>query len=91
MSKRTSKTFLRVVEDATGKVEREFDVTDKTARQVDKLFSGLSRNLNHDKYTLVIVGHSQKVDGPSPSSLVVDDPLKEVTEVDVQHPGSYVR
>ena len=57
MSKRTSKTFLRVVEDATGKVEKEFDVTDKTARQVDKLFDGLSRNLNHDKYTLVIVGH----------------------------------
>jgi len=77
MSKRTSKTFLRVVEDATGKVEREFDVTDKTARQVDKLFDGLSRKLNHDKYTLVIVGHSQEIDGPSPSSVIVDDPLKE--------------
>lgn len=77
MSKRISKTFLRVVEDSTGKAEKEFDVTDKTARQVDKLFGGLSRNLNHDKYTLVIVGHSQEMGGISPSSLVVDDPLKE--------------
>lgn len=78
MSKRVSKTFLRVVEDATGKVEREFDVTGKTDRQVDKLFDGLSRNLNHSKYTLVIVGQSQEVKGSSPSSLIVDDPLKEV-------------
>lgn len=57
MSERTSKTFLRVVVDATDKVAREFDVTDKTARQVDKLFDGLSRSLNHDKYILVIVGY----------------------------------
>lgn len=77
MSKLVSKTFLRVVEDATGKVEKEFDVTGKTARQVDKLFDGLSRNLNHDKYTLVIVGHDQEIEGHSPSSVIVDDPLKE--------------
>lgn len=62
MSERTSKTFLRVVEDATGKVEREFDVTSKTARQVDKLFGDLSKNLNRNKYTLVIVGHSGETD-----------------------------
>jgi hypothetical protein len=79
------------MEDATGKVEREFDVTSKTARQVDELFKGLSSNLNHDKYALVIVGHSQEIDGPSPSSLVVHDPPKEVTEVDAQYPGGYVR
>jgi hypothetical protein len=61
MSKRVSKTFLRVVEEATDKVEVDLDVTDKTARQVDKLFSGLSKCLNRDKYIVVIVGHSQEV------------------------------
>lgn len=76
MSKRTSKTFIRLVEDATDKVVMELDVTDKAAGQVDELFRGLSKNLNRNKHTLVIVGHSQGI-GPSPPSVIVDDPPKE--------------
>jgi len=47
------KKLVRVLRDSTGEVVKEFDVTDKSDRQVQRVVQGLNRQLNHDDYTVV--------------------------------------
>ena len=44
------KRVLRVVKTSTDEVVKEFDVSDKTERQIEKLEAGLLINLNHDEF-----------------------------------------
>lgn len=41
---------VAIVKSATGEAVREFDVTGRTERQIDKLIDGISINLDHENY-----------------------------------------
>jgi hypothetical protein len=49
---RVRKHLIQVVEDATGAVVRELDVTSKSPGQRARVFDGLNRNLNHVSFTV---------------------------------------
>jgi len=44
--------YLEIVKDDTNEVVSRMDVTDKSERQIDKIWDGASINLNHDDYSL---------------------------------------
>jgi hypothetical protein len=46
----SEKRVLEVVETATGNVVREIDVSNRGARQTEKIEDGVNRNLNHEAY-----------------------------------------
>lgn len=48
------KWFVRIVEDATNKTIREFGPY-TLERHADKVAAGASRNLDHDRFTVVTV------------------------------------
>lgn len=47
------KHIVRIVEDETGNVVREFDVTGKTERQIDKMINGIYINLDVERFSVV--------------------------------------
>lgn len=44
------KKVIQVVQNEDGEVIHEVDVTDKSDRQIDKVDSGINRNLNHEHF-----------------------------------------
>ena len=44
------KTYVEIFEYATTQVVKRIDVTDKTARYVDRLERGMSINMNHNDF-----------------------------------------
>lgn len=46
--------FLQIVEIASGKVEREFDLTGKSERECEKIETGLLRNMSDEFFTRVV-------------------------------------
>lgn len=46
---------LQIIEIATNKVEKEFDITGKSESYIDKLEMGLARQLNWDLYRIAFV------------------------------------
>ncbi len=47
-------TVVQIVEIATGKVEREIDVTNKSEHLREKLIRGIEMNLDHDRYRVAL-------------------------------------
>lgn len=43
---------LKVIELATGKTVHEVDVTGKTSRQIEKVMSGMLRNMDTDRFAV---------------------------------------
>ena len=46
---------LQIIEIATNKVEKEFDITGESESYIDKLEMGLARQLNWDLYRIAFV------------------------------------
>lgn len=44
--------YIEVIEDETKEAILRMDVTEKSDRTIERVWSGLSLNLNHDKFTI---------------------------------------
>lgn len=47
--------YLQIIEIATNKVEKEFDITNKSEKYVDTLEMGISKQLNWNLYRIAFV------------------------------------
>jgi len=50
---------LRIVEITTGKVEKEFDVTNKSERQIERMEAGILINLDVDRYFTTVMDNQK--------------------------------
>ena len=44
------KKYLQIVETPTGKVEKQFDITNRSATYIDRLWGGIAINLDCDRF-----------------------------------------
>ena len=44
------KKYIEIIERETKKVEKRFDVSDKSERSIDRIELGMNINLNHTEY-----------------------------------------
>jgi len=58
--------YIEVIEDETKEAVLRMDVTEKSDRTIERVWSGLSLNLNHDKFT--ITENESETELPTPIS-----------------------
>lgn len=58
--------YIEVIEDETKEAILRMDVTEKSDRTIERVWSGLSLNLNHDKFT--ITENESETELPTPIS-----------------------
>jgi hypothetical protein len=46
--------YLEIIKDETNEVVSRMDVSNKSERQIDKVWDGVSINLNHNEYSIQI-------------------------------------
>jgi hypothetical protein len=46
--------YLEIRKTETGEVVKSLNVTGKSERQIDRIWSGMSINLNHDEYSILL-------------------------------------
>jgi hypothetical protein len=53
--------YLEIRKTETGEVVKSLDVTGKSDRQIDRIWGGMSINLNHDEYSIKLnIGQGAK-------------------------------
>lgn len=52
--------YILIIETETGLIEKTFDVTGKSERQIERISNGMSINLNHKKYHISIDDDEQQ-------------------------------
>lgn len=53
-------TYIEIIDDETGEVEKRIDVSGKSARAIDRVEDGVNRNLNHNDYSTRIKTYKTK-------------------------------